>query len=182
MRKAFFFLVLASFVACNSDKDAKVKSVTTNDPAMAEGIKYPPVDNSIKFEIADASITAGMLEVYKGWEDNNLDLMKKHMADSVMIVAGDGTITYGDTDTVFAQMKVYRDNYTSMKPGFHSFVSLKSTDKNDTWFLMWYKEYQTDKKGKTDTVELMETWKLNKEGKVTNMYQYVQYHPTSVKK
>jgi hypothetical protein len=181
MRNALFFLVLASFTACNSNKEAKVESMSTKD-STAKAIKYPPVDNSIKFEIADASITASMLEVYKGWEDNNLELMKKHMADTLMIVAGDGTVTYGRADTVFAHIKAYRDNYTSMKPEFHSFVPLKSLDRDDTWFLVWFKEYQTDKKGKTDTIELMENWKLNKEGKVTSMYQYMQYHPAPAKK
>jgi hypothetical protein len=150
---------------------------TTNDKII-----YPPVDNSIKFEIGDATITANMLELYKGWEKNDLAKMKKHFADSVTMYGFDGSVIQGSADTVLALNQAYRNNYTTMKPQFHSFVPLKSMDRNENWFLMWYKEYQTDTKGKTVEVELMESWKLNNVGKVVALYQYIQNKPEAPKK
>jgi hypothetical protein len=182
MRRVSFFLVLASFVACNSDKEAKVQSMSTKDTTSVETINYPPVDNSIKFEIADPAITAQMLEVYKGWQDNNIDLMKKHLADTLTLVLSDGTMIFGSRDSVSTVMQHYRNDYTSVEPQYHSFVSLKSTDRNDTWFVMWYKEFQTDTKGKKDWVELQENWKLNQDGKVVALYQYAQSRPAADKK
>ena len=47
-----------------------------------------------------------------------------------------------------------------------------STDKKENWVLVWATEINTDKTGKTDTVQLMETWRINKDGKADVLYQY----------
>jgi hypothetical protein len=38
--------------------------------------------------------------------------------------------------------------------------------------LVWAKEINTDAKGKIDTSHLMETWRINKDGKADMLLQY----------
>ena len=38
--------------------------------------------------------------------------------------------------------------------------------------LVWATEIDTDKKGKTDTIAVMETWRINKDGKADQLFQY----------
>jgi hypothetical protein len=47
-----------------------------------------------------------------------------------------------------------------------------STDKKENWVLVWAKEINTSAGGKKDTVELMETWRINKDGKADMLLQY----------
>jgi hypothetical protein len=47
-----------------------------------------------------------------------------------------------------------------------------STDKKENWVMVWASEINTDKKGKIDTVEMMETWRINKDGKADMLLQY----------
>jgi hypothetical protein len=56
-------------------------------------------------------------------------------------------------------------------------VPLRSTDKNEDWVLVWFKEYRTDANGKKDSTEMQETWRLNKDGKADLLYQYAQQNP-----
>lgn len=179
MRKVLFFIVLASCIACNSGKEAKVKSM---ESTASENIVYPAGIVPKKFVIGDANITANMLEVYKGWEDNNFELIKKHLADSMMVYGADGSVFGGTRDSAIAQMQAFRNMYKSMKPQYYGFVTLKDMDEDETWFDMWYKEYQTDLNGKTDSMELNENWKINKEGKAYSLYQFIHHNPAVPKK
>ena len=54
----------------------------------------------------------------------------------------------------------------------HAIFPVKSTDKNEDWVCIWGTEVNTDKKGKTDSVHLQETWRFNKDGKIDLLYQH----------
>jgi len=49
---------------------------------------------------------------------------------------------------------------------------VKSTDKNENWALIWATEVRTDKKGKVDSTNFQETWRLDKDGKANLLFQY----------
>jgi hypothetical protein len=51
-------------------------------------------------------------------------------------------------------------------------MSVKSTDKNENWALIWAKEVNKYKKGKVDSSYVHELWRLNKDGKVDLVYQF----------
>jgi hypothetical protein len=62
--------------------------------------------------------------------------------------------------------------FTAVNSSIHAIVPLKSTDKNEDWVAVWGTENRTDKKGKKETTELHEIWKINSDGKIALMYQY----------
>ena len=50
-------------------------------------------------------------------------------------------------------------------------VPLKVDEKNETWVSVWGVE-TTTKNGKTDSMKLHETWRLNNAGKIYHVQQY----------
>jgi hypothetical protein len=62
--------------------------------------------------------------------------------------------------------------YAKVQSSVAVFIPLKATDKNENWVTIWGKEVNTDKKGKMDSTELQETWRLNSNGKIDLLYQY----------
>jgi hypothetical protein len=53
-------------------------------------------------------------------------------------------------------------------------MAVKSTDKNEDWVLIWGMETDTHKNGKIDSVNLQETWRINKDGKADLLMQYMR--------
>jgi len=87
----------------------------------------------------------------------------------------------GKRDSIVAASKTFRNTLGTVSTQVHAVVPLKSTDKNEDWVLVWFKEYTTDAKGKKDSTEFQETWRLNKEGKADLLYQYQQNKPAPKK-
>lgn len=185
MRKTLFILSLAAFASCNSGTDKKMESMSSKDSAASgsDNITLPyTADYSSKFEMGDAKNIKTILDLYKDWDNNNLDNSKDKFADTVTLVFSNGTMMHASRDSVIAQTKPYRNSLGTVTSGVHAVTALKSTDKNENWVVAWFKEYRTDAKGKKDSTELQETWRLNKDGKADLLYQYEQKNPATAKK
>jgi len=65
-----------------------------------------------------------------------------------------------------------RAGYTSVIDTFQAATPMYSTDRNQNWVLTRAKEINTDTNGRTDTVFLMETWRINKDGKADMLLQF----------
>jgi hypothetical protein len=181
MKKIAFFFMLAGIAACNSGTNqtevASMKSDADSAQA-APAVTYPyAVDYSSQFSIGDAQNAKKILELWKDWDNGDLSAHKDYFADTVTLTFADGSTVRGSRDSVTAQAQAFRSGYKSVTSSVHAVVPLKSTDKGEDWVCVWGKEIHTDNKGKTDSVELMETWRLNKEGKADVLYQYNQLPP-----
>ena len=71
----------------------------------------------------------------------------------------------------------FRNSVASVQNKVDAFMPLKSTDKNENWVAVWGKEIITDKKGKIDSTNLHEVWRINKDGKADLMSQFSQKNP-----
>jgi hypothetical protein len=80
----------------------------------------------------------------------------------------------GSADSLIAATKPYRNSLGTVSSTVHAWVPLKATEKNENWVLLWYTEYKTDARGKKDSTEYQETWRLNKDGKADMMMQYMR--------
>jgi hypothetical protein len=94
----------------------------------------------------------------------------------------DGTKLSGSFDSVTASAKQYRNTLGTVTTTVNAVFPVKSTDKNENWVVAWFTEYRTDAKGKKDSAQIQETWRLNKDGKADLLYQYEQKNPPPVKK
>lgn len=176
MKKFFLFLSLGFLAACNSNDAAKVESMkTTDSTAKKDNITYPYSPSyTSQFEIGDPAHSKTILDLAKDWDNNNLDHSKQFFADTVTMFTADGTVMTGSADSLIAATKPYRNSLGTVSSTVHAWVPLKATEKNENWVLLWYTEYKTDAKGKKDSTEYQETWRLNKEGKADMMMQYMR--------
>jgi len=183
MRKTFFVLGLSVFAACNSGTDTKVESMSSKDSVSADNISLPyTATYSSKFEMGDAKNVKTILDLYKDWDNNTLDNSKDKFADTLTLYFSDGTKMYGSFDSVTASAKRFRNTLGTVSTNVHAVFPVKSTDKNENWVAAWFTEYRTNAKGNKDSVELQETWRMNKDGKADLLFQYEQKNPVPPKK
>jgi hypothetical protein len=71
-----------------------------------------------------------------------------------------------------ARWKEARSEYTSSVPTINAVMSIRSTDRNEDWVLVWATSIDTKTDGAIDTVALMETWRINADGKADMLLQF----------
>ena len=108
---------------------------------------------------------------WKDWEMNTMDNMKSWVADTIVAFHSDNVMTMG-ADSLIARWKRGRTGYKNVIDTVHAVIPVYSTDRKENWVLVWAKEINTDTKGKIDTVELQETWRINKDGKADMLLQF----------
>ena len=171
MRKTFSFILLAgTLAACNNDTKVSGASETkTETPAVAMPL---PVTYSSSFEMGDPKYSAMIIQgSWKDWMDNNMDNMKSWIADTVVAYHSDNSVVKG-ADSLIANWKRARANFTATADTINGVMSVRSTDKGNNWVLVWATAYDTKLDGTKDTTEVQETWRINKDGKADVLYQY----------
>jgi hypothetical protein len=172
--KQIFIAALSIIVACNT-----AEKKTTEDTAAAADVKKTPINTgrytptySASFEMGDNKQAETILALWQDFDDGNLEPSKKYFADSVSFYFRDGSSIVGTRDSTIGTIQQYRDMYATVKSEVNAVFPVKSIDKNENWVLVWGKEVTTDKKGKSDSSFIQETWRFNKDGKVDLFYQY----------
>ncbi|HMO62119.1 MAG TPA: hypothetical protein PKC39_07715 [Ferruginibacter sp.] len=175
MKQLLFVLVAASlFTACNN---APKDDAATATPDATTAKPEPPAlpftpSYSASFEMGNPAYAAMIVQgSWKDWETNNLDNMKNWIADTIVAFHSDNVTVQG-ADSLIARWKRGRANYTSVIDTIHAVLPVYSTDQKENWVLVWAKEVNTNSKGITETVELMESWRINKDGKADMLLQY----------
>lgn len=172
MKKIFLLLAgTALFVACNNEEKTDTPATETTEATTAAPLPYT-ASYSSSFKMGNPAYAA-MIEQgsWKDWEMNTLDNMKSWVADTIVAFHSDNTMAQG-LDSLQARWKRGRAGYTSVIDTVQAVMPVYSTDKNENWVLVWATEINTDTKGKTDTVAVMETWRINKDGKADMLLQY----------
>ena len=171
MKQCFFLIVIVLFaVACNN-------TPATPDAAAAETKKEMPAMPMMPTYSSDFSIGnydyAKMIVQgsWKDWQDNTMDNMKSWIADTITVLQSNGKMIKG-ADSLIANWKRGRASYTSIIDTVNAVVPVYSNDKKENWVLVWATEINTDMKGVKDTVNFMETWRINKDGKADMVFQY----------
>lgn len=186
--KKVFIISSVLFAACNNSGDkAKVDSMSTDTTATMAAKTMPdinspyPVVYSSKFEIGDPKNAETVLKLWKDWDNNRLMDSKNSFADTVTFYFSDGSMMHSSRDSALAMAQKIRDNQASITSSIDAVMSAKSLmnnisskpeDQNQNWALIWGEERVTDKKGRKDSSAIMETWGLDKDGKVNIVYQY----------
>jgi ketosteroid isomerase-like protein len=177
MRPIFIAVLAVSIIACNTAEKTTPEETKSDSTAKPSGISnmsgYTPT-YSASFAIGDAKNAETILALWNAWDEGDLGPTKQLFADSVTFYFSDGSEMKGTRDSTTASAQAYRNNFSAVKSTMHAIFPLESTDKNEDWVCIWGTEVRTDKKGKTDSVHLQETWRFNSGGKVDLLYQYSQ--------
>lgn len=180
MKKALLcFMVAVSLLSCNDNSkttetattdDNKNKADTATTTATAMNLPYT-AQYSSQFTMGDPKITEKILTLFKQWDDNKLAEGKSLFADTVHFYTNNWEF-HGTRDSFFTVSQKQRDNYKEIKTVVHAWIPMHSTDKNEDWALIWSTAYLTDNKGKLDSTNFQDTWRLNKNGQFDLMYDY----------
>ncbi len=169
---AFIVCVL---IACNSattstenKKDSSTAANTSSDENVTYA--YTPMYSG-NFKIGDSKQAQLILNLWKDYDNNNLDNHKDAFADSLEFDLSNGQIIKGTKDSVLNSLKKYRGSLTSAVSSVDVVVPLKANGKNESWVCVWGKEVDM-RNGKKDSVYLNEDWMFNKDGKIAFITQY----------
>lgn len=175
-------------VSCNSanDKDeAKTDSpaIVSTSSATTQQVNYPySVSYSAQFEKGDDKNAQMVLGLWKEYDNNSFQNVADKFADTVTMLFPGFEMLHVSRDSAIASTKAYRNTFNTVASKVSAVTALKSTDKNENWVLVWGTESHTDKKNVTDSVELHEAWRINKDGRVDYMEQFIRNFPPPSKK
>jgi hypothetical protein len=175
MKRIFVLASLAMLAACNSNDTAKTDTMKSgiDSTTTMKDIKSPyDILYSSKFAIDEPKNAETLLALWKDWDSGNLSAHKDMFADSVEMHFSNGSMMHSSRDSVIASAQSYRNTFASSVDIVNAVMAVKSTDKNESWALIWGMEKNTDKKGKVDSSYLQETWRFNKAGQADLFYQF----------
>ena len=174
MRKSILFAVgIIAIVSCNNPGDKTApKTDSTATPAVTYAYSIKKPDN---WEIGSSSNTAIALNALKAFENNKLDECISFFADSV------------DWKTDFLDHKFSKDSLkavfvanwkdmASLKVDMHDFESVISKDNKDEYVTLWYYQTTVDKKGKTDSMAVINDIKITN-GKIVSLDEAFRHFP-----
>ena len=171
MKKILFVLAVASFAAaCNNETKTDANK---DDVQVKAAVSLPYVPGySSSFKMGNPEYSAMILQgSWKDWENNTMDNMKSWIADTIVAFHSDNTMVKG-ADSLIARWKSGRAKYSSVIDSIDAVIPVYSTDKNENWVLVWARETNTKTDGTKETAAVMETWRINKDGKADMLLQY----------
>ncbi len=125
---------------------------------------------SSDFKMGKTAFATRVLEIWKDWDDNQLD-RHDYLSDTVTMMFADGMVMKGKKEN-FAAAKKYRSSFTKVVSTVHAWVPLASNDRNEDVVCIWGQEVNTLPDGKEETRDIHEVWWFNKDGKVASMRQW----------
>jgi hypothetical protein len=167
----YIFAVALIIYSCTTEQ----KPAVAEEPPAPKKIDVPMAyvpNYSSSFEMGNQAYAAMIVQgSWKDWETNSLDNMVNWVADTITAIHSNNQITHG-LDSLMARWKRGRATYSSVKPTIDAVMPVYSIDKKENWVLVWATEIDTKTDGTVDTVALMETWRINKNGKADLLMQF----------
>ena len=168
-------LLLFTVSCSDAKKDDTMETIS--DTSAAATVPAKPHEYAVNaifssaFEIGDYSQADKVLELWKQYDENNLDKGLDYFADSVTLFMHDGWKYFGKRDSLMKMMKQKRGEYSSMNTVLVGIIPLRATDLNENWVSIFGTEYTT-MKNKKDSADIQEYWRFNKDGKIDMMHSY----------
>lgn len=150
-------------------EDDKLKMKAEN---MEKNLAYPyKATYSSQFVPGKPAQAKLILDMWKDWDDNQVDRQAASIADTITFELPNGNVLKGK-ETFINESKQFRSNFTSVKSTVEVWMPMHSVDRDEDWVLVWGTEEATDKEGKVTTQRLHEVWGFNKDGKISYVRQY----------
>lgn len=158
--------------AAMHEKEMKMKGQD-----MGMNIMYPyKAEYSSQFTLGSPEQARMILQLWKDWDENDLDRNASYFADSVLFEEPDGTVFRGK-EALMKNAKEFRNSLTSARSTVEAWLPMRSVDRNEDWVAVWGYEEDTTKDGKVTTERHHEIWGFNKDGKISFVRQYTGQMP-----
>jgi hypothetical protein len=154
-------------------KEMKMKKdKMKNDMKGEMTTEYPyTAEYSSKFKIGNPKYSKMILELWKDWDNGQLEMHQDYFSDTITYQTPTGEVIRGK-DKFLSTGKQNRNMYSNVKSSLEVWIPLKSIDKDQDWVAVWGREDDTDKSGKMTSSMLHEIWGFNKDGKIVFFRQY----------
>jgi hypothetical protein len=179
-------LICLSIAAFSQDKKMKEAKMKMDKKEMKVKAEYATdqMDFPYKAEYSSSFMPGNpahgklVLDIWKDWDDNVPDRHADMFADTVFMMFPNGESVRG-RDSAMQWAKRIRGSLASAKSTIEAWMPTKSIDRNEDWVLVWGREEDTDMNGNKTTTMLHEIWRINKDGKIDFMRQYMAKPTTS---
>lgn len=181
MKKLFFIPLLALFVfGCNnkSDNAATTSTDSTKMTSSKTGeLVYPyTLEEPYKdWQPGDQKNAVTVMKMLKAWETKNLAECATYFGDTVDMRL-DNYHEKLPHDSLSAVLEMSWANYASVTIKMGDWESVISSDKKDEWVTLWYKQNWVDKKGKADSLAVINDAKIVN-GKIVVFDEKIQHYP-----
>jgi len=168
MAKSVLVLVvfLLATIAVQAQGPAKVKK-TNKKMEMPYEAEY-----SSQFKIGEDRLSLKVLELWKDFEENDIDRHLDYFSEDLTLDLADGTRFIG-LQKILEETKSFRGSLSDYESVIEAYISLQSIDKDEDWVAVWGKDTFTNGMGAKEVNALHELWKFDKDGKVEYIRQYM---------
>jgi len=179
MKKLLFFACTVCFaVACNNKEGNSSGSGPDSTKSSADAkLDYPyTLDHPYNdWQPGDQKYAVDIMKSLKAWENGNIAEAVSYFGDSVDLRFDyyHKKVSHDTLTSVFTQS---RNGYSSLKIKMDDWESVISKDGKTQWVTLWYKETFTDKKGKTDSIGVVNDIKVEN-GKFVVLDEKIQHFP-----
>jgi hypothetical protein len=181
---AMALFAMALFAGCGGSTTPATTDSTKSKMdtvVMMRPIQSPyPIGYSSAFAMDDPKNAESLLALWKAYDAGTLSTAKDLLADTVDVVLANGFTMRASRDSVIAAIQSHRNMYKAVSSDVTAVLSMKSTDKNQHWALIWGAEKDTHKDGKVESTDLHEAWQFDNNGKATMVLQYAQTVPKAM--
>ena len=159
------------------ERKMKDKDKIKNDMKGEMTTDYPyTAQYSSQFRIGNPKYSKMILELWKDWDNGQLDTHQDYFSDTITYQTPTGEVIRGK-DKFVSTGKQNRDMFSNVKSSLEVWIPLKSIDKDQDWVAVWGREDDTDKSGKVTSNMIHEIWGFNKDGKIVFYRQYTAVPP-----
>lgn len=160
----------------HKDNMIKIKDENGKMKIKGDGVNSNPTypytaAYSSNFAIGNPAHAKMVLDLWKDWEDNAFD-RHDYFADTLVMYLPNGMVVKGKAANLEGA-KNYRSSMSSSKATIDAWMPLRSIDKNEDWVAVWGTETNTFPDGKIEKKDVHEIWRINKDGKIDFMKQFV---------
>lgn len=172
MRNILLYFILSQLLACSGSSNENSTSLD-DVTMMKDSLPFKAV-YSTEFIPGKKSDIAVVLKVFKAWEQNDMKVIRDNFTDSVELYFPTGDIFRNTIDSFIKIASAYYiDSLRKKEIVFYSWMSDHSVDKNEDWVRIWYKEIDSYRNGRTDSIELQDD-NLMKNGKIEKVYSHMR--------
>jgi len=170
MKRLLLIFAVGAIVSSCNNSDTKTTATggdttKTTNAALADAKASLPempykLDSAYKnWQTGDPQHAVTVMKGLQAYENGDIAACMNAFGDSVW-VGFDYFHKTMSKDSLKAFFTQGRAMYSSMKVKMEDWESVISADKKSEWVTLWYKEYTTDKKGVTDSLDVINDAKM----------------------
>ena len=158
--------------------DAKAGDTTKMGESKMADVKLPEMAYSLdrpysNWQTGDPQHAANVMKGLKAFENGDINSCIESFGDSVR-VGFDYYQAKLSKDSLKTTLAHQRAMYKSIKIKMDDWESVISADKKEEWVTLWYHQYQTDTKGNTDSLGVVDDLKIMN-GKIVVLDEKMQH-------